>query len=103
MTLFSKLFGSNEREINKVRPIVEKINSFEEAMIKLTDEDLTGKVLEFRERLKKDETSDDILPEAFAVVREVAKRVNGTRHFDVQMIGGIALHKGTITEMKTGE
>ncbi|NTW27323.1 MAG: preprotein translocase subunit SecA [Candidatus Moranbacteria bacterium] len=103
MTLFSKIFGSNEREINKLRPIVEKINSFEEKMIPLSDEDLKGKVLEFRERIKKGETLDEILPEAFAVVREVAKRTNGTRHFDVQMLGGIALHSGKITEMKTGE
>ncbi|EKD58958.1 MAG: hypothetical protein ACD_56C00019G0001, partial [uncultured bacterium] len=103
MSLFSKLFGSNEREIGKLRPIVGKINSFEEVMIKLTDEELTKKVQEFRDRLKKDETLDDILPEAFAVVRETAKRVIGERHYDVQMLGGIALHRGTITEMKTGE
>ncbi|KKQ44075.1 MAG: Protein translocase subunit SecA [Candidatus Moranbacteria bacterium GW2011_GWC2_37_8] len=103
MALFSKIFGSNEREINKLRPIVEKINSFEAGMTKLTDEALTAKVQEFRERLKKDETLDDIMPEAFAVVRETAKRVIGERHYDVQMLGGIALHKGTITEMKTGE
>lgn len=103
MALFSKLFGSNEREINKLRPIVEKINSFEPAMIKLADEELTAKVQEFRERIKKGETLDDILPEAFAVVRETAKRVANTRHFDVQMLGGIALHQGKITEMKTGE
>ena len=106
MALFSKIFGSNEREINKLRPIVEKINSFEDVIIKLSDDQLTGKVQEFRTRLNPStgsETLDDILPEAFAVVREVAKRVNDTRHFDVQMIGGIALHRGTITEMKTGE
>lgn len=107
MSLFSKIFGSNEREISKLKPIVDKINSLEEKMTKLADEELTGKVQEFRERLNPPagggETLDDILPEAFAVVREVAKRVNGTRHFDVQLIGGIALHRGTITEMKTGE
>ena len=103
MTLFSKIFGSNEREISKLKPIVEKINTLEEAMIKLSDEDLKGKVVEFKSRIEKEETLDDILPEAFAVVREVAKRVNNTRHFDVQMLGGIALHQGKITEMKTGE
>jgi len=103
MTLFSKIFGSNEREINKLRPIVEVINSFEEKMIPLSDEELKGKAKEFKERVSKGETLDEILPEAFAVVREVAKRTNGTRHFDVQMLGGIALHKGIITEMKTGE
>lgn len=103
MSLFSKLFGSNEREIAKLRPIVEKINSFEEELIKLDDETLKAKTQEFRDRIKKGETLDDILPEAFAVVRETAKRVIGERHYDVQMLGGIALHKGTITEMKTGE
>lgn len=103
MSFFQKLFGSNEREINKLRPIVEKINSFEESLIKLADEELFAKTEEFRERVKKGETLDDILPEAFAVVRETAKRVIGERHYDVQMLGGIALHKGTITEMKTGE
>jgi preprotein translocase subunit SecA len=103
MTLFSKLFGSNEREVNKLRPIVEKINTWEEKMLPLSDADLADKAKEFKARVEKGETLDDILPEAFAVVREVAKRVNGTRHFDVQMLGGIALHQGKITEMKTGE
>ena len=103
MELFSKIFGSNEREIKKLRPIVEKINTFEEKMTALTDEDLKGKVKDFRTRIEKGETLDDILPEAFAVVREVAKRVISERHYDVQLMGGIALHKGMITEMKTGE
>jgi len=103
MTLFSKIFGSNEREIAKLAPIVEQINSFEEKMIALDDETLKAKAQEFRERLKKSETLSDILPEAFAVVREVAKRVSGTRHFDVQLVGGIVLHQGKIAEMKTGE
>jgi preprotein translocase subunit SecA len=103
MTLFSKIFGSNEREVNKLKPIVEIINSFEEKMIALSDEELKGKAKEFKQRVSEGESLDDILPEAFATVREVAKRVNGTRHFDVQMLGGIALHKGIITEMKTGE
>lgn len=84
-------------------PIVEKINSFEAGMIKLSDEELKAKTQEFRERLEKNETLDDILPEAFAVVREAAKRVNETRHFDVQLLGGIVLHQGKIAEMKTGE
>lgn len=103
MGIFSKLFGSNEREINKIRPIVEKINSLEESMMKLSDEQLKNKTLEFKERISKGETLDDILPQAFAVVREAAKRVSGTRHFDVQLIGGIVLHQGKIAEMKTGE
>ncbi len=103
MALFSKLFGSNEKEINKFRPIVAAINAWEEKMIALPDEELKAKTEEFRGRLKKGETLDEILPEAFAVVRETAKRVIGERHYDVQLLGGIALHKGVITEMKTGE
>lgn len=103
MSLFSKIFGSNEREINKFRPTVERINALEEKMIALSDEELKAKSIEFKERVGKGETLEDILPEAFAVVREVAKRVSNTRHFDVQMIGGIALHQGKIAEMKTGE
>jgi len=103
MQFLTKLFGSNQREINKLMPIVEKINSFADAIGKLTDEELKDKTSEFRKRLKKGETLDDILPEAFAVVREAADRVNGTRPFDVQLIGGIVLHQGKIAEMKTGE
>ena len=107
MEFFTKIFGSNEREIRKLQPIVDSINSFEEKIKTLSDEQLRGKTDEFRERLNPPagggETLDDILPEAFAVVREVAKRVIGERHYDVQLMGGIALHRGTITEMKTGE
>lgn len=103
MSLFKKLFGSNEREINKLRPIVEKINSLEPSMLKLSDEELKNKTQEFKNRLEKGETLDDLLPEAFATVREAAKRVNETRPFDVQLIGGIVLHQGKIAEMKTGE
>ncbi len=103
MALFSKLFGSNEREVGKFRPLVTTINSLEEKMIALPDEELKAKTEEFRERLKNGETLDEILPEAFAVVRETAKRVINERHYDVQLLGGIALHKGLITEMKTGE
>lgn len=98
-----KLFGGNEREINKMRLIVEDINKREEEIQKLDDSALKGKTMEFRDRLKKGETLEDILPDAFSVVREAAKRVIGQRHFDVQMLGGIALHRGTIAEMKTGE
>jgi preprotein translocase subunit SecA len=103
MALFSKLFGSNEKEVNKFRPIVAEINALEEKMIALPDEELKAKTEEFRGRLKNGEALDEILPEAFAVVRETAKRVIGERHYDVQLLGGIALHKGVITEMKTGE
>jgi len=103
MSIFSKIFGSNEREINKLRPIVEKINSLEESMVKLSDDELKAKTAEFKERISKGETLDAILPEAFAVVREAAKRVMGERHYDVQLLGGIVLHQGKIAEMKTGE
>lgn len=103
LKFFTKVFGSNDREVNKIRPIVEKINAFEDEIKKLTDEQLQGKTQEFRDRIKGGETSDDILPEAFAVVREGAHRVIGQRHFDVQMLGGIVLHRGAIAEMKTGE
>ncbi|MBC7327591.1 preprotein translocase subunit SecA [bacterium] len=97
------LFDSNEREIRKLRPIVEKINSLEPQIASLTDAQLRAKTDEFRERLRKGETLDDILVEAFAVVREAAKRAIGLRHFDVQLMGGIVLHQGRIAEMKTGE
>ena len=87
----------------KLQPIVDSINSFEPSIIKLSDEELKNKTAEFRERFKKNETLDDILPEAFAVVREASKRIIGERHFDVQLVGGIVLHQGKIAEMKTGE
>ncbi len=103
MQLLKKLFGSNEREIKKFQPIVDKINSLEKEISKISDERLKGKTEYFRERLKKGETLDDILPEAFAVVREAAKRIIGERHYDVQLIGGLVLHQGKIAEMKTGE
>src|SRR3990167_1407139 len=103
MSFFEKLFGSNEREINKLRPLVEHINVFEPTLQTLSDDDLKGKTEEFKKRLSQGATLDDILPEAFAVVRETAKRVIGERHYDVQLLGGIALHYGKIAEMKTGE
>ena len=99
-----KIFGSaNDRFIKKQYKIVNKINALEEDFVKLTDDELKAKTDEFRSRLKNGETLDDILPEAFATVREAAKRVMGQRHYDVQLIGGIVLHKGMIAEMKTGE
>ncbi len=99
-----KLFKSySEKEVKKVRPIVDKINSLEDEMSKLSDKELTNKTAYFKEELKNGKTLDDILPEAFAVVREASKRVLGMRHFDVQLIGGIILHQGRIAEMKTGE
>ena len=103
MSIFKKVFGSNEREIGKLRPIVEQINNLEASISKLSDEQIKQKSVEFRERVEKDETLDDILPEAFAVVREAIKRVDQKRLFDVQLMGGIVLHQGKIAEMKTGE
>ena len=98
------LFKSySEKEVKRVMPIVKKINDLEETMAKLTDSELVGKTPEFKQRIAAGETLDDILPEAFAVVREASKRVLGMRHFDVQLIGGIILHQGRIAEMKTGE
>ena len=99
-----KIFGDpNEKELKRLQPIVEKINSYEPDISKLDDEELKNKTPEFRERLNKGETLDDILPEVFAVVREAAKRVTKMRPFDVQLIGGIVLHQGKIAEMATGE
>ncbi len=99
-----KIFGDpNEKELKRLQPIVEKINSYEPDISKLNDEELKNKSPEFRERLNKKETLDDILPEVFAVVREAAKRVTKMRPFDVQLIGGIVLHQGKIAEMATGE
>lgn len=102
--LARKIFGTaNNRFVKKQYKIVEQINAIEPDFIKLSDEELRNKTLEFRNRLKEGETLDDILPEAFATVREAAKRTLGQRHYDVQLIGGIVLHKGMIAEMKTGE
>lgn len=99
-----KIFGSkNERELKKIQPVVEKINSLEPDMKRLSDAELAAWTLKFKERLKNGETLDDILPEAFAVVREMSKRKLNMRHFDVQLMGGIVLHQGKISEMKTGE
>ena len=104
MSFFEKIFGTySEREIKRVMPIVKKINALEDSVKKLSDSELKAKTAEFKERLSKGETLDDILPEAFAVVREASWRVLEMRHFDVQLIGGIILHQGRIAEMKTGE
>jgi preprotein translocase subunit SecA len=102
--IFSKIFGtSHQREMKKIQPIVDQINNFEPAIQKLSDEELKNKTPEFQARLKKGETVFDILPEAFAVCREASKRALGMRHYDVQMIGGIVLNRGSISEMRTGE
>ena len=103
-SLLKKIFGTkNDREIKALTKEVEKINALESEYEKLSDEDLKNKTNIFKERLKNGETLDDILVEAFATVREASKRVLGLRHYDVQLIGGIVLHQGKITEMKTGE
>lgn len=102
--ILEKIFGTkNERELKRYFKIVDEINALEGEISKLSDEQLRGKTSEFKERLSKGENLDSILREAFAVVREVAKRTLGMRHFDVQLVGGIVLHEGKIAEMKTGE
>ena len=104
MGLFTKLFGTrSQRELKKIQPIVDKILSLEEEYRNLSDEALKAKTPEFKERLAQGETLDDILPEAFAAIREAADRVTGLRPYPVQLIGGIVLHQGRIAEMKTGE
>ena len=102
--LLKKIFGDpNEKELKEIGVIVDKINALEKDMVGLSSANLAAKTADFKVRLSKGETLDDILPEAFAVVREAAKRVLGMRHFDVQLIGGCVLHRGKIAEMRTGE
>ncbi|MDB2697293.1 preprotein translocase subunit SecA [Alphaproteobacteria bacterium] len=102
--LTSKFFGSsNDRQIKKYNPLVHKINELEDIFINLSDQELKLKTIDFKEKLSNGETLDNILPEAFATVREAAKRTLSQRHFDVQLIGGLVLHEGKIAEMKTGE
>ncbi len=103
MALFKRLFDSNERELARLRPIVAKVNALEEEFERLSDEKLRAKTEEFKKRLADGETLDDLLPEAYAAVREAAKRTLGQRHYDVQVMGAIVLHEGKIAEMKTGE
>ena len=104
MPFLSKIFGdANARYIKSLQPIVDRINSLEKDFEKLSDIQLKEKTAEFRQRLSEGEFLDDILPEAFASVREASKRTLGQRHFDVQLMGGITLHRGNISEMKTGE
>ena len=104
MGLFDKIFGTySEKEVKRIKPIVEKINNLETEIQALSDVELKAKTDYFKQELQNGKTLDDILPEAFAVVREASKRVLGMRHFDVQLIGGIVLHQGRIAEMKTGE
>ena len=104
MGFLNKLFGSHsDRELKKIQPIVDKILALEEPYRQLDDETLKAKTGEFRQRLEAGETLDDLLPEAFAAIREAADRVLGMRPYPVQLIGGIVLHQGRIAEMKTGE
>ena len=104
MNIIDKVFGTHsERELKRIEPIVKKIESYREAMGKLTDEELRGKTTELKKRLTEGETLDDLLPEAYATVREAAKRVLNQEHYRVQLIGGIVLHQGRIAEMRTGE
>ena len=97
------IFDSNEREVNRLKPVVRQINDLEPRFQQLSDEELKAKTVEFQERLAGGETLDDIVPEAFAAVREASRRTIGLRHFDVQLMGGIVLHQGKIAEMRTGE
>src|SRR4030042_5041265 len=94
---------SNERELRRLQPIVDKINAFEPQFEKLSNDELRAKIAEFRARFASGESLDSLLPEVFAAVREAAKRNIKQRHFDVQLMGGIVLHQGKIAEMKTGE
>jgi len=104
MNFLTKLLGDpNEKIIKALEPTIKSINSFEESLLKLSEEELKNKTIEFKDRLSKGESLDDILPEAYAAVREASRRLLGKRHYDVQLIGGIVLHRGEIAEMKTGE
>src|SRR5579883_3044908 len=100
----AKIFGTrNEREVKRMRPVVAAIGDLESSLQQLSDGDLAAKTIEFKERIARGESLDDLLIEAFAVCREAGRRVLNMRHFDVQLIGGMVLHKGRIAEMKTGE
>ncbi|MDP6388113.1 MAG: preprotein translocase subunit SecA, partial [Candidatus Pacebacteria bacterium] len=104
MFSLKKIFSDeNKKALSVIEPVVEKINSLENNISTLSDEALSSKTKEFKEHISKGEKLDDILPEAFAVVREAAKRTLGQRHFDVQLLGGVILHQGNIAEMRTGE
>jgi len=104
MSLLTKIFGDpNAKVVAGIRPIVDQINNLEPEYLKYSNDDLKAKTTDFKKRLQDGETLDEILPEAFAVVREMSRRLTGMRHFDVQLIGGIALHRGNIAEMRTGE
>ena len=104
MGILTKLFGTHgEREVKRIEPLAQKVESLRPTMQSLSDEELRNKTKEYKERLTKGETLDDLLPEAFATVREAAKRVLNMEHYHVQILGGIILHQGRIAEMRTGE
>ncbi len=104
MSIVDKIFGTHsERELKRVKPIVDKIESYRPSMMELSDDELKGKTKEFKKRLEEGATLDQILPEAYAAVREAARRALGMEHYRVQLIGGVILHQGRIAEMKTGE
>src|SRR5579864_7899383 len=103
MAFLKTLFDANEREVSRLQRTVERVNALEPQIAALSDEELAAKTPEFKERFEQGETLDALLPEAFAVVREAAKRTLGMRHFDVQLMGGQVLHEGKVAEMKTGE
>ena len=103
MGFINKIFGTHsQHELKRIKPIVDKILGMREQWVALSDEELQHKTVEFKERLAKGETLDDILPEAFATVREASRRVLGVEHYPVQLTGGIVLHQGRIAEMRTG-
>jgi preprotein translocase subunit SecA len=104
MSIFTKIFGEpNQKYVKNLQPIIAKINALESSVQALSSDQLKDKTQEFKQRLAKGETLDDLLPEAFALVREAGKRVLNQRHFDVQLIGGMVLHKGNIAEMRTNK
>ena len=104
MNLIEKIFGTHsEREVKLLKPMVQKIEELRPSMREMSDDDLKAQTEKFRERLSDGETLDDLLPEAFATVREAARRVLGMEHYPVQLLGGIVLHQGRIAEMRTGE
>ena len=104
MSTLTKIFGTHsERELKRIYPIVDKVESYRDSMQKLSDEELRNKTKEYKERVAKGESLDSLLPEAYATVREAARRVLGMEHYRVQIIGGIILHQGRIAEMRTGE
>ena len=104
LNFFSKFVkSSNQKELDKIAKIVEKVNSFEGIVQDISDNDFPKKTLELKKKLNEGKNINDLLPEAFALVREASKRTRNERHFDVQIVGGIVLHQGKIAEMKTGE